>query len=49
MQLVFLDGLDVDHAADVVELEVRKHPVEDLQMLANLLRVLRQRTQTLFA
>jgi len=49
MQLVLLDGLDVDHTADVVILKVCKHPVEDLQMLTNLLRVLRQRTQTLFA
>ncbi len=41
MKLIFFDGLDVDHAADVVVLELGKHPVEDLQMLANLFSVVR--------
>ena len=40
MELVLLDGLDVDHALDVGELELGEEPVEDLEVLADLLRVL---------
>jgi hypothetical protein len=41
------DSLDVDHAGDVAELELGEHPVEDLEGLVDLLRVVRRRGQAL--
>lgn len=49
LQLVLPHGLDVDHALDVGELELGEEPVEDLDVLADLLGVLGLRGQALLA
>jgi len=48
VDFVFFDGFDVHHDADVVVLELREHPVEDLKVFPNFLTVFGQRAQTLF-